>query len=218
MASTRSDPAIEVVSWDVDGTLYELGPMMRRVAWHGLLGMFTGPRRTWRAHARLRRFRHAMNRVRARGGALGDGEMPADRPDLLALEAEWYGRAIAAVGVRPGVREMIDDFARRGLRQIVVSDYASDYKLRLLGLEGTFERIYAGEHLGYLKPAPALLAAVADDLGVEPARILHIGDRADRDGASAEGAGCRAAIIGRGRLDPTRLLAAGALATPARGA
>ncbi|HUH02694.1 MAG TPA: HAD family hydrolase, partial [Kofleriaceae bacterium] len=168
---------ITVVSWDVDGTLYDMGPMVRHVVWLGLGGLCARPLRTWRELGRLRRFRRAMNLVRARGGALLPGDVPADRGELIALEERWYGRAIARVGLRAGVTDLIADLRARGLRQIVVSDYRAEYKLRLLGLEGAFDRVYAGEDLGFLKPAPQLLAAVARDLGVAPAHILHLGDR-----------------------------------------
>jgi putative hydrolase of the HAD superfamily len=202
-----SDPPIEIVSWDVDGTLYDLGRLKRTIAWQTLGGLCTRPLRTVREHARLRRFRRAMNRVRARGGALGPGDLE-QRDQLLALEQHWYGRALARAGLRAGVRELIDDFAARGLRQIVVSDYEAAYKLRILGLDGVFEHVYAGERLGYLKPSPELFAAVARDLDIEPQRILHLGDRADRDVAAAAAAGCQAALIGRGQPDPRRLLSA----------
>jgi FMN phosphatase YigB (HAD superfamily) len=190
---------IEIVSWDVDGTLYELPRMVRSLWWLGLGGLVRRPIRTVRELRRLGRFRRAMNRVRAAGGALGN-RLPADRDELVAIEERWYGRAIARVGLRPGVAELLDRFAGEGVRQVVISDYRADYKLAALALTDRFDRVYAGEQLGYLKPAPELFLRVAADLEVAPGSILHIGDRRDRDGVAAKAAGCRVLIAGEDRL------------------
>lgn len=203
VAAPLSDGEIEVVSWDVDGTLYDLRRLVGAVAGLYLRGVFT-PRvaanvAEWR---RLDAFRTAMDAVRARGGALQPGDLPADRAELLALEERWYGPALAGIGPRAEALAWIEHFARAGVRQVVVSDYRCEYKLDRLGLAGRFERVYAGEVEGHLKPSPGLFAAVLADLGVDPARVLHIGDKADRDGASAAPHGCRVYILDPGLPAP----------------
>ena len=51
------------------------------------------------------------------------------------------------------------------------------------------------EEVGALKPARAAFDLAAQRLGVEPARILHIGDREDCDVRGAHGAGMKAARL-----------------------
>ncbi len=186
-----------VVSWDVDGTLYSLQRMKyaflqlcidRTVSKDAL--------RAWHELIILQRFHYQMRGIRAQGGVIGIGNFPSDRAKLIAIEKRWYGAAIERAGVRPGVLELIDYFHKAGLRQIVVSDYISSYKLHALGLDNMFETSYAGETLGYLKPATNLFRAVTNDLDVDPNRVLHIGDRKDRDGVAASSAGCQVAILG----------------------
>lgn len=191
---------IELVSWDVDGTLYDLRRMMRAMVWLGVRGLLgAGAVRNVRELRRLARFRSAMARVRARGGALA-GELPADRAELLELERRWYGRAIARVGPRPDAVALLDRFTAAGVRQIVVSDYRADYKLALLGLTDRFDRLYAGEDLGHLKPSPGIFTPILADLAIPPSRILHIGDRPDRDAAAAHPHGLHVHILGRPQL------------------
>lgn len=201
---------IRIVSWDLDGTLYP----MRRMVWAlWLLAAREGWRpATWRQLAALARFRRIMGAVRRRGGALGTGDL-IGRAALLAHEERWYGRAIARVGVRRGVAEVLGQFRDAGLRQIVVSDYRVEYKLRALGLEGLFDAVYAGEELGHLKPSGELFRQVLERETAAPAELLHIGDHDDRDGLAARAVGCRALILGRDVRRPgdlVRLLEQGA--------
>jgi putative hydrolase of the HAD superfamily len=189
---------IEVVSWDVDGTLYSRARMIRALVVRGLLHPLAALRAVWP----LERFRRQMQRARRAGGRL-----PAPVARDRAVEARWYGPAIARAGLRPGVRELCAHFQRRGLRQIVLSDYHADYKLEALGLGGAFDVCYAGEALGFLKPAVELFATVTRALAVPPERILHIGDRADTDGAAVQ-LGWRVVILGRDLAEPADLLRA----------
>ena len=55
------------------------------------------------------------------------------------------------------------------------------------------------EDVGALKPHPAAFLEAARKLGVDPAGVLHIGDREDCDIAGALAAGMRAALFHRGR-------------------
>ncbi len=197
---------IEVVSWDVDGTLYS----MSRMKWALLALALRQPMGAMlRELKQLQRVRREMALVRGAGGKL-----TAAPPRDLSLEEKWYGAALARIGLRPGLREVIDTLRARGLRQVVLSDYRSEYKLAALGLKDTFSAVYAGESFGWLKPAPELYRAWLAELKVEPERVLHIGDRLDTDGAAA-GLGCRVAILGRDWRTPADLLRA---LSPARDA
>jgi putative hydrolase of the HAD superfamily len=206
MAREKPGP-VEVVSWDVDGTLYDMGRVVRRLAWLAAGRGLVSPMRTWRELRALSRLRAAMRRVRERGGAIGPGDVPPGRAALAALEERWYGAAIGRAGPRPGLLETVQAIAARGVRQVVASDYEAGFKLRALGLADHFERAFSGEALGHLKPAPALFHVMCRELDVDPARVLHVGDRADTDAPAATAAGCQVAIVGHDFTSPIDLLA-----------
>jgi len=189
---------VQVVSWDVDGTLYSLGRMILWLAW-GLVAS-VAVLRFWRGVAELRalaRVRRAVDRARAAGGVV-PAALLAERLALREVEARWYGRAIARAGLRPGVRLVIERLDAKGIRQVVLSDYEAGYKLAALGVEGRFSTCYAGEARGLVKPAPALFRAVIEAEGVPAEALLHIGDRAERDGAAAEVVGYRFVLVSAG--------------------
>jgi len=186
-----------VVSWDVDGTLYSLPAMVSSLTWIGVKRIFKAEFcRTATECNVLRRFRRHMDGVRARVGVLPQKTDCSSVQKRLSIEKRWYGEAIRRIGVRNGVRDALDGFHKAGLIQIAVSDYDCSYKLNALGLEEYFDHVYAGERLGFVKPSPALFATVTDQLCIDPACLLHIGDRRDRDGIAASKAGCNVLILG----------------------
>ncbi len=197
---------LQLVSWDVDGTLYPMAPVKRAVIRAGLRGLFSFRIvRNVRELALLGRFRKLMAKARHAGGELPAGVLD-DRERVSAAERRWYGPAIERVGKMPGVLELIDAFAAAGIPQIAVSDYHADYKLTALGLADRFERVYAAEACGFLKPSSEVFHKLLADHDVAPERVLHIGDREDTDGIAARAAGCRVAIVGGDRFATMRHL------------
>lgn len=189
---------IKVVSWDVDGTLYSL----REMRWNVLrlaLRQAASKKVLTAGQELIALWRHGaiINAVRKSGGALDRARHRTQRAELLAVEERWYGPAIRRAGPRPGAVGVLDFFSAVGKRQVVLSDYEAEYKLRLLDLEHYFFSRYAGECLGFVKPNPGGFLTIAADLGISPSNILHIGDRADRDGQAARAAGCQCLILGR---------------------
>jgi len=188
---------IDVVSWDVDGTLYSL-PLMSSA----VLGLFMArlcsknALSACREVVLLHQIRRTMRRIRAAEGSMSSHRLQPELQQRLLIEKRWYGQAIKRIGLRGGVLDVIMRFKNAGLRQIIVSDYVSDYKLEMLGLDNIFDGMYAGEILGFVKPSPRLFTMVAKDQGVSANRILHIGDNEARDGRAAREAGCRVAILG----------------------
>ncbi len=166
--------------------------------WQGLRGV--------RELTGLRQFRVRMERARSKDGALTATVETDHRKALLEFEKRWYGRAIQRTGPRPGVVDLLAFFAAKGLTQVILSDYYSDYKLEALELQNYFRSVYAGESLGFIKPSPRGLERIALDCGHPTRQLLHIGDRDETDGAAARAAGCQSLILGRDFRDFSGLL------------
>lgn len=190
---------ISLVTWDVDGTLYSL----RRMKYY-LLGQFLreiiGSKRrlAHRELSELRYYRQKIDRARAKGGAL-DGNLrnEVDFASLEALRQRWYVEAVRKAGPRPGVDGVLIGLRKKGIPQVVFSDYDAESKLKSLGLADRFEALYIGERLGFVKPHAALLKSIAADFSVPIESVVHVGDRVDRDEAAARAAGCQCLIFGR---------------------
>ena len=186
--------SIQVVSWDVDGTLYST----RRAAWHvGMRAANAAIRRRGLDPIReLAELRELWRRVeRARADARNPVRVHADSGRRRELESRWWAPTIASLGPRPGVKALLRHFQGRVRAQVILTDYESDYKLQGLGLEEYFDAVYVGERMGFLKPSPAPFARVLEDFGLAPECMLHIGDRVDTDGAGAGAAGCPSIIL-----------------------
>ncbi|MGB0588206.1 MAG: HAD family hydrolase [Myxococcota bacterium] len=188
---------IEVVSWDLDGTLYELKPMVN--AFKGLIlrDLFSlGAWGTIRALFRLWRRLTTMGKVRKQGGVKGLPTPTADS-SIKAQMVRWHSDAVAAVGAQPGVQELLKAIESSGRRQLVVTDYEAKEKLDSLALPVHFERVYEGEVLGAIKPSSVMFERILSEFDLEPRALLHIGDRDESDGVAARAAGCQVVILGK---------------------
>jgi putative hydrolase of the HAD superfamily len=90
----------------------------------------------------------------------------------------------------PGARETLEALDRRGLRLAVVAnwDCALPGHLAAAGLDGSFDTVVTSARAGAAKPDPAIFELALTELGVEPARALHVGDEPiDEQGAVAAG-------------------------------
>lgn len=190
MTTTRA------VTFDLDGTLYELPPTRSRM----LLACF--PR--WRA---LRVGRAVREELRGReftsGAQLLDEEariaaerLQSDVATTRALLHELFNvrlaRVLAKTGARAGVRALLQQLVDDGLKIAVISDRGHvEQKLTALGLHDLpWSALISADDEGVLKPSPALFRRAADRCGVAVADVVHVGDRDDADGAGARAAGC----------------------------
>ena len=173
----------------MDGTLYEDRALSARVALEAIRQVFPA------GAIALARFRRRAEAAR-RAGVLPDPSWEAGIGKRLALEARLLVPAIRSIGPRPGVRALLDALRPRVASLVVVSDFDSGARLAALGLRARFDRIYAAERFGALKPDPRVFRRALDELGIAPTALLHIGDRPETDGRAARAAGCRALILG----------------------
>ena len=197
---------VRVVSWDIDGTLYALPALMRAFK-RDLFRRMLSPDfvAAWRDLFRLLRFKRHMDRVRRGHDSFRVPTVPG-RDTIALTQAEMYGRILPHIGVQPGVLELMNWFRERGITQVAFSDYRPSKKLTALGVDHFFDVVYAGEDIGYLKPAPEPFAAIVDAHQIEARQLLHIGDRADTDGAGAAAAGTQCAVIGTDYSSAAELL------------
>ncbi|MDX1694273.1 MAG: HAD family hydrolase [Ketobacteraceae bacterium] len=186
---------IRVISWDMDGTLYS-SSAFKRCLYRRWLRYCWQPS-VWRDIRAIARAQQMMQRVRAAGGEW-PGYEPVLRAQAQPCERLWFAAALQATGPRPGIPETLAAFRERGYRQIIVSDYSAAYKLQALGISHYFDAIFAGEDSGIFKPSPRVFSRICVEMNIEPAALLHIGDREDTDGVAASAAGCSVVIVPEG--------------------
>jgi HAD superfamily hydrolase (TIGR01493 family) len=141
------------------------------------------------------------------------GEVLADlgvspTTDLVrrCIEAEYRFWAPAR-HVHPDAVALLDGVHERGLRCALVTNtfdppglFRAD--LDAQGIGERMDAIVLSCELGVRKPHPAVYAAVVDALRVDPADVLHVGDRLRDDVAGPAAAGMRTCLAAWYRLDP----------------
>ncbi len=192
---------IRALSFDVDGTLFDLRQMKVVFAWTAVrnarfLTAFLRAREEVRALGALPDVRGAQDeRVAER---LGISLEEARALSSKVIDRDWV-EVFSKVKPIDGVREALSGFAARGLKLCTVSDYAAAPKLSRMKLDHVPWAADCGaEPLGALKPHPRAFEEAIRLLGVAPGEILHVGDRLDADIAGAHAVGMRAALFTAG--------------------
>lgn len=138
-------------------------------------------------------WRDVVDRVTDRAGA--------PRASRFAF-AELFAHFASAAAWRlyDDVPAALARLAASDLRLAVVSNWDERLPALLaeLGIAERFTAIVVSVEVGVEKPHPAIFAAAAERLGVDPERIVHVGDRRLEDVEGAEGAGLRALWLARG--------------------
>ena len=95
--------------------------------------------------------------------------------------------------VLPEVPDALGRLRAHGLALAVVAnwDFSLHEHLRRHGLRAWFDAVVVSAEVGARKPDPEPFRAALHELGVEPARAVHIGDHAPHDEVGARAAGMR---------------------------
>lgn len=184
------------ISLDMDGTLYRVRKF--RVLWR------------LRAQRRLLvALLAARERIRREGAFEDEAALRLREATLVALTLQGtvdeVGQRLSDLrmamagaltsGVPPfeGVKEALETAHSAGLKLAVLSDYDVEEKLRNLELgDVPWSAALGSDRAGALKPHPRSFLRVAALLGVDPSRIVHVGDRENLDVEGAHRAGMRA--------------------------
>ena len=187
---------VTVVSVDVDGTLYPVKPVIRRLFLIAIWGLLTFRFRMVFEELRsiLHFYRHRQE-IHSNGGEYAFEKPSHERNLLLERTSRFMARQVGIVGLHPGVRETLEQLKARGLKIVALSDHYSDAKLRALGVHTLFDSIYAAEETGNLKPHPNGFLSVCTGESIQPEQLIHIGDRDETDGEGARSIGAQALIL-----------------------
>ena len=172
----------ELVSWDLDGTLYDSDTFWivfrRRVAKRLRFGSFW---RTLRELWLLRQYRRWIAKERSKGGSLGPIPSKFRGEVAEGVLDSWISECIAEAGAAMGLTDIMMALSARGIRQIIVTDLRCMGKLDALKLPQCIEDVFEGESLGFIKPNREVFSLVLQRVGVPPGGVVHIGDRMDTD-------------------------------------
>jgi phosphoglycolate phosphatase len=192
--------AVEVVLFDLDGTLLDTAPDM------------VGTLNSLRLDDGLAPLPFAQVRAEVSHGSsrlvqIGFPGIAGERFALLQRRfLELYGTRLAAeTGLFEGMDRVLVELSRRGLGAGIVTNKPArltDALLEQLGLRTRFVCVVSGDTLNERKPHPLPMLHAAELAGAAPGACVYIGD-AQRDVQAAHAAGMRAlvAIYGYLRAD-----------------
>ncbi len=207
-----TEETVEVVCLDAGNTL--VGMRFERIA--ALLahvGIWTSAAALERAEARAR---PVVSQHLAGGRSSEDSDTGAVQvrcvlegigvpAAVAAAQAPQLARRIRAelpsrrlwTRVLPGVPAALQLLRTVGLRLVVVSnsDGTLEALLEDVGLRGLVDEVIDSAVVGVEKPHPAIWTTVLADLGVPPARAIHVGDLYAVDVAGARAAGLEAVLL-----------------------
>jgi len=208
---------VQLVVFDVDGTLYRQNVLRRRMFQQLLLHAIV------RADLKPLRILSVYRQIRE---SLAVAETEGFAPILVAKTAREVGCAPSSID------EVVSEWIhRRPLRHLascrypflpelfraikrkrkiigIFSDYPAKEKMQAMSLDADYIVTAHDEAVGILKPHPRGLEILMRTAGVEPSRTVLIGDRIDRDGAAARRAGVTPLIRTAKSIDGWRTFAA----------
>jgi HAD superfamily hydrolase (TIGR01509 family) len=197
---------IRAITFDMDGTLYDLSAVRWRFLWANrkcLAAMRVG-----------RRVRDELRpRVFTNGAAFLDEEarMVAERLGVSAQDAAaqqhtifnvTLAHVLRTVGPRTGTRALLESLREVGVKLGVISDRAMGDKLHALGLDGLFDVVITADECGAQKPHERPFLLACERLHVQPEELLHVGDRPDTDVEGAVRVGAQGLLV-QGSLTAT---------------
>ncbi len=123
-----------------------------------------------------------------------------------SMAATWYHTTYMPTMIRlirryhsprPEVMALVEEAKAKGLQLAIYSDYGCVIeKLEALGIDpALFDLMVSAPELGALKPSEPCARRVMELLNAKPETTLFVGDREDKDGASAKAVGARFLLI-----------------------
>lgn len=131
-----------------------------------------------------------------------------EAPDLAEPAFQVFLTARQQVSLYPDVLPVLTRWASR-YRLVAISN--GNANLDQIGLGGLFSAMLSAQDFAFAKPDPRIFHEACRRIGVEPDKVLHVGDDLHLDVLAAQAAGLRSAWIRRPDLVDARPVSAGAV-------
>lgn len=191
------DSSIQTVVFDLDGTLYNKKGLACKMVFRlwRTLPLLIAERKTRSAMSAIpfeceKDFYHYLFTI-----------MAQKSHKTIEQTKAWYNdiymptmvNLIGQQPIRENVVQLLHECKQKGLQTILLSDYGcAEEKLKVLGIPlEEFDYITDAPSWGALKPQKALLLPLLDYCHANPQTTLFVGDRDDKDGASARTIGAQ---------------------------
>ena len=188
---------IEAVAFDIDGTLdpqwrLTVRALFRYIA-HGFFFLFYGFVRN-EMHALPQHDNFRQVQAKKMAGWLRCSPEEAERRlnDIVYKGLEPYFERIACYSYVP---ETFRKLKEAGFKLALLSDFPPEQKGDVWGVRQYCNVVLGTEQLGALKPDPYSFLKMADELGVEPSRILYVGNSLKYDVRGSHNAGMKCAYL-----------------------
>ena len=191
---------VRAVIFDVDGTLYHQRPVRIRMACR-LAGFFLLHPLRIRELLGIRHFRKLRETERYRKASVEEQIRAAAEkagirdPERLreAVQRWMFTEPLSAIAACADEKTLalLRQAQAEGRKILIYSDYAPEEKLAALKVRADAVYYPGREGIDELKPSEKCMRRILDAQGLSPAETVYIGDREDRDGASADSAGVR---------------------------
>ena len=195
---TENHPKIAAITFNVDGTLYDLPRQKLLFAkyaiWHPkVIGAWEREKQAMRGQ----KFEDYDGELHERISiSLNMSREKVAKIMHKLFKESWISTFNTKTPLK-GMKDLITDL-QVGLIPIgIISDHASLDKLEKMGLGGLWSVNIDCSALGALKPRSDGIIAAAVEFDCVPKNILHIGDRADTDLEMAESVGAQCLLRGR---------------------
>jgi FMN hydrolase / 5-amino-6-(5-phospho-D-ribitylamino)uracil phosphatase len=197
---------IRAISFDLDDTLWEIGPVIRRaeaLLWQWLEENYPRIPSRWESQelVELRRsmfdeFPDMVHDFRF---------MRKTMLERIALESGYSADLVeSAIGIFDAARnevelypEVLSELKWFAGRFVVIAITNGNANLHTIGIADLFDDIVTSVNVGVAKPARPIFDAAVQRAGVAPQETLHVGDHAESDIQGARDAGMRTVWVNR---------------------
>ena len=182
--------------FDLDGTLYSQ-PRLRFVMAQRLLGYyllhpfkagelfmlqdFRKTKDSWKGDSDEEKLYEAVARKHG-----------VDKQCVAGIVKKWiYENPLSAVAATKsvGLIKWMEQLKKNGKTVVILSDYPTEDKLCALNVNPDSSYSTTDPRIGELKPSPKGLTFIMEEMKFTPEETIMIGDRDEKDGECAKGAG-----------------------------
>jgi phosphoglycolate phosphatase len=184
--------AVGGVAIDLDGTLLDTLPDIAEAARRMLRELGLPPAQDGAVRAYVGNGIPRLVKRLLTGARDGEPETAAFEHGLALFERHYRDTFLQRPLPFPGAVEGLARLRAAGLKLACVTNKSAAFTLPLLaaaGIDERFDLVVSGDSLPAKKPDPLPLRHVAQRFGLEPRRLLVIGD-SDNDTRAARAAGC----------------------------